>query len=271
MKLFLPAIALACVASAAHAQEAMYTAAATMPSPHTFVYKPMVHYWKFDSNPVTGETGTEVFETTHNLAYGLDRGWAAYVEVPANIELSDQPGGGNETDANVESLDVTIKWRFTQNDSGGINTVRAALMAGADIDVDGNFAINPKVGGVVTIVQGRHGFNQDLFYTLNTDGDRENNLGGEGPSDALHHSTAYVYRFWPDAFQANSRGAWYTTFEVSGVYETNGDYDLRWAPGVMYEGYRWAFEFMAQLPLYQDLEERPELEWGMGLGFRFSF
>lgn len=258
-------------ASAALAQEAMYTTAATMPSPHTFVYKPMVHYWRFGSNPNNTDTGTDRYETSHNLAYGLDRGWAAYLDIPAHIDISKQTGGGDETDAEIEQVEASVKYRFTQNDSGGINTVRAAAVFGANLAVDGDFALNPKVGGVVTIVQGKHGFNQDLFFTLNTGGDREDNYGGDGPDDAISHSSAYVYRVWPDAFKSDSRGAWYTTFELSGLYETGGDYELRWAPGLMYEGYRWAFEVMAQLPVYQDVHDRPELDWGVGFGFRFSF
>jgi hypothetical protein len=263
--------AIVAFAAPALAQEAMYTVAATMPSPNTWIYKPMVHYWRFGSNPNTTDTSTDVFETVHNIGYGLDRGWAACLEVPARFEISDQAGGGEETDAGIESIEATVKYRFTQSDTGGIDTLRAALIFGADVAVDGDIAVNPKVGGVITIVRGRHGFNQDAFFILNTGGDKADNFGGEGPDDAFSHSTAYVYRIWPEAFQAKSRGAWYTTIELSGLYETGGDYELRWAPGIMYEGYRWAFECMAQLPLYQDVRDRPELDFGFGFGFRFSF
>lgn len=264
-------LALLLTASAASAQEAMYTTAATMPSPHTWVYKPMVHYWRYGSNPNNTDVSTDRYETAHNLAYGIDRGWAAYLDIPAHIDLTKQANGDEETDAEVESIEASVKYRFYKEDSGGIDTIRAAVVMGAEVAVDGDMSVNPKVGGVLTIVRGRHGFNQDLFAIINTGGDREDNFGGEGPDNAFTHSSAYVFRVWPDAFQADSRGAWYTTIELSGLYETNGDYELRWAPGVMYEGYRWAFEMMAQLPLYQDIDERPELDWGIGLGFRFSF
>lgn len=271
LKHALPLLLLAGLATPALAQEAMYTQAATMPSPHTWIYKPMFHYWRYGSDPNSNDVQTDRFESGHNLAYGIDRGWAAYVDVPVHVDVTEFADGSEETDFDVDRIEANLKWRFTQNDSGGIDTVRAALIGGAEFSVEEEFSINPKIGGVVTVVQGKHGFNQDAFYILNTGGDREDNFGGEGPDDALTHSSAYVYRFWPDAFQADSRGAWYTTIELNGIYETGGDYELRWAPGVMYEGYRWAFEVMAILPLYQDVEDRAELDLGVGFGFRFSF
>jgi hypothetical protein len=39
----------------------------------------------------------------------------------------------------------------------------------------------------------------------------------------------------------------------------------------MYEGQRFGLEFMCQLPLYQDVDERPELDVRVGFGIRFSF
>lgn len=263
--------AVAAWASLAGAQEAMYTAAATMPSPDTFVYRPMFHFWRYGSNPNTGEGDTNRFESEHLLGYGVARDVAAYLDLTADLDRTDQPSGGTDSDAGIERVEAFVKWRFYKNDTGEIDTVRAALIGGVHLEVDGDLAAHPRVGGVVTIVKGRLGFNQDLFYTLMTGGDRARNFGGDGPDDALSHSTALVYRVWPDRFAADSRGAWYTTLELTGLYETGGDYELKLSPGVMYEGYRWAFEVMGQVPVYQDIHDRPELRFGVGVGFRFSF
>jgi hypothetical protein len=39
----------------------------------------------------------------------------------------------------------------------------------------------------------------------------------------------------------------------------------------MYEGRRWGAEAMIALPVYDELEERPELDWEVGGGLRFLF
>ncbi len=62
-----------------------------------------------------------------------------------------------------------------------------------------------------------------------------------------------------------------TSQRFNGLYEFNGDYDLRYSTGLMYEGWRWAFEAMIQLPVYDHLDDRPELDFGFGIGLRLSF
>lgn len=39
----------------------------------------------------------------------------------------------------------------------------------------------------------------------------------------------------------------------------------------MYEGRRFGFEVMAQFPLWNELDERAELDLGIGMGVRFLF
>ena len=102
-------------------------------------------------------------------------------------------------------------------------------------------------------------------------GDGEWDYGGEGPDDALAFNSAYVYRIDPPAYTADSQGAWYVTAEINGLYETSGDVELRWSPGLMYEGRRFGFEVMAQFPLWNDLSERAELDLGLGMGVRLLF
>ncbi len=271
MKKFSALALLAFTPTLALAQEAMYTAAATMPSPGTFIDRPMFHYWRFGDNPVSGEGSTDRFEFSNKLSYGIVRDLAASLDISGDADVAEDPSGASHTDLGIDVVELELKYRFYKSDSGGIDTVRAAIIGGANLRVDGEFSVNPRLGAVLTIVSGRHGFNQDVMFTLNTDGSREDNFGNDGPDDTFHHSTSYVYRFWPEQFGRDSRGAWYTTLELTGMYETGGDYDLRLGPGVMYEGYRWAFEAMGQFPIYQDVEDRPELRFGVGMGLRFSF
>ena len=270
-------LALAAIASPALAQEAMYTQAATMPSPNTGVIRLQYHMWVYGSNPEAATEGTEKLEATQSIAYGLARDWALFIDAPMEASRSESSATGQwSSDKSMEGIDAMIKWRFYQHDGGGVNTERAALLLGASIDnaqdddLQG-FAVNPKVGGVFTVVRGRHGFNQDLIFQLNTGGDEADNFGGEGPSDALFFNSAYVYRIVPTQFSSDTNGAWYVTAEMNGLYETNGDVELRISPGLMYEGRRFAFELMGQLPLWNDVDHRAELDFGFGFGFRFTF
>ena len=270
------ALALAGGAGAALAQEAMYTAAATMPSPGTGIVRPQLHIYRFGENPTTDVESTTIYEAETSIAYGIARDFAGYLVVPLQYEVDELENGDEDDDKGVDDLEAMLKWRFYKDDSGGLDTLRAALIVGAafasgDDDDFSSGSVNPRVGAVVTSVQGRHGFNQDLSYQWNTGGDAEDNFGGEGPDDAIRAGSAYVYRIAPVAYTADSKGAWYLTAEVNTLYETGGDVDVRFAPGIMYEGWRWAIEVMGQLPIYQDVDERPEFEWGIGVGVRFSF
>lgn len=259
------------MAGVASGQEAMYTAAATMASPHTFILRAQPHYWSYGSNPEGGTSRTDQYVLDTSIQYGLARGWSATLDVPVSHTRESLEGGGTDHRDGLDQLDLSFKYRFYQNDSGGIDTVRAALIGGVHAAFEDQLHLDPHLGAVVTVVRGRHGFNQELSFRLTTGGDEANNLGGEGPADAFTHNTSYLYRIAPAAYTSSTVGAWYVTIEANGLYETNGDYELRWSPGLMYEGRSFAFELMAQFPLYQDVEHRAELDWGIGFGFRFLY
>lgn len=259
-------------ASPALGQEAMYTAAATLPSPGSVILREQFHYYRYGSNPENGTVHTDLFQLMNSAQIGLVRNLSLTLDVPVETMAERLEEGRTETTTNLAEVDATFKWRFLQDDTGGIDTLRAALLFGAVLDTeDSRFAFNPHIGAVVTKVIGRHGFNQDLHYIFNTGGSERDNFGGEGPADAITHNSAYVFRVYPDRYTSTSTGAWYATVELNGIYETNGDYELRFAPGFMFEGRRFGFEIMAQLPVYQDVDRRSELDFGVGAGLRFLF
>lgn len=265
------------LAPAARAQEAMYTQAATMPSPGTAVIRSQIHFELYGSNPASGVSSTEKIELMNSVAIGLVRDLALNLDLAMEAQRQqDGATGAWSSDKDIDSIDAMLKWRIYQNDPGGIDTERIALLFGAvfdnaqDDDLSG-LAVNPHVGAVYTRVKGRHGFNQDLLFRVNTSGDEADNYGGDGPSDMLHANSAYVYRIYPDRFRPDSDGAWYTTLELSAMYETNGDVELRWAPGIMYEGRRFAWEAMVQLPLVNEVDNRAELDVRFGFGIRYTF
>lgn len=272
------ACVLAC--TAVHAQEAMYTSAATMPSPGVTILRQQFHFYQFGRTPGHETEKTQFIEWETGVQLGIARDWSVNLDIPVKYQKEwHDPGsslGDTHIDRGVEDLDLMFKWRFFKDDSGGINTSRAALLFGAEFpsgdDHDfSSMSVNPHLGVVYTRVIGRHGFNLEARYLLNTGGDNEHNFGGDSLDDALLYNAAYVYRIFPDRYAADSNGAWYVTAEFNGIYETSGDNEARFAPGVMYEGRRWAFEAMLQLPFISDLDERAELDYGAGFGFRFTF
>ncbi len=258
-------------------QEAMYTEAATMPSPGVSVYRTQLHFSRYGTGPDSDAENIDKFEYGHSLQHGLARALSVRLDFTPVWETEHNKGGGEDHDQGVNDLDAMLKWRIYKEDTGGVDTLRAALIAGAAFASgdDKDFStqsVNPHVGAVVTLVRGRHGFNQEVDYRVNTGGGGiDNTEGGQGPADAFKYSTAYLFRLLPEKFTAESVGAWYLTAELTGLAETNGDHDLRWAPGLMYEGQRFAFELMAQFSLWDDLDHRPELDFSVGVGLRFTF
>lgn len=275
-----PAIAAAAAliaSSSLSAQEAAFTEAATMPSPGTFVIRQQFNYLRFGSHPEAETRGTDRYESVTQIGYGLERALALRLDVPViSMNSEDSQTGDRDSDHGVGDLILTLKYRFYKSDTGGVDTFRAALLAGAafasgdDHDFSST-SINPHLGVVATMIRGRHGLNQELTYRWNTGGDERSNFGGEGPADALCYNTAYLYRVAPATYSSETTGAWYLTAELLGLYETNGDNEIRFAPGLMYEGRSFAVEARLQLPVYEDLGRRAELDIGGGVALRFTF
>jgi hypothetical protein len=270
----LPLLLLLSAAGPAAAQEAMYTQAATMASPNTFILRQMVHFYRFGENPNTNDQRTDKILADTSLQIGLARGLSLTVDTEVEAARTKQANGLHDSDSGIGEVDLTLKYRFYQDDSGGIDTTRLALFGGVKMDTSrrDDFNANPHLGIVLTKVMGRHGINLDTHYTLTTGGDRASNyFGGEGPADSWAYNAAYLYRLYPDAYAADSTGAWYLTLELNGQLETNGDHDLRFSPGIMFEGRTWGLEIMAQIPIYQQLDHRPDMDFGVGFGLRFLF
>jgi hypothetical protein len=260
------------LSAASLAQEAMYTNAATMPGPGSIILRPQFHYARYGSNPQTGAESSDVLVTEAGFQYGIVRDVSAIVRVMGETESQNfEDPTPNDRHDSIEEVEALFKWRFYRNDSSSLDTTRAALYGGAHVSTDGELRANPHIGAVVSRVMGRHGLNFELAFSLNTGGDQRDNYGGDGPSEAMWYNAAYVYRFYPESFTSESQSGWYATFELNGLSETSGDTEIKWSPGIMYEGRRFGFELMAQFPLYQDVDERAEMDFTVGFGFRWLF
>jgi hypothetical protein len=263
----------ALLASAVNAQEAMYTNAATMPTAGAAILRQQFHFFESGSNPETGDHGTRTYQSETGIQVGLDVGWSLTVKALAEHTRTETPTTV-DSDDQFSAVDLMAKYRFYMNNPGGVDTERAALLFGVRIDTEDRANADPHLGVVYTRVTGLHGFNIELHYTHTTGGREDtldNTLGGEGAADAFNYNLAYVYRVFPAVYTAESRGAWFATAEINGLYETNGDNELRFSPGIMFEGREFGFEIMAQFPLANNVDHRPELDWAIGFGIRILF
>ncbi len=265
----LVALVLTCLASPAVAQQALFTDAATQPSEGVLLLRQLARVDLFDG---AGDDTVTDATYTASLFYGLSEDVSLSVQVP----LRHRSGDGRFDDAfGFDDIHLMAKWRPWQNDFGPLDTARFALFGGASVPVGDNAytsdSLDPMVGGVFTLITGRHGFNAAAQWRFNS-GDTGDDLSlrfGNGPFDSGRLDANYVYRLWPAAFTAaNSGGGWYAFLEGNLEYETSGDAALFLAPGIMYEGSDIALEAGLRLPVASDVERRPEEELSLAVGVR---
>lgn len=274
----LPLLALLTVASVVTAQEPMNGESATQPSPGQVLLKQRFHYYRFDNdNAPRSERGTiEDWHFPTALTIGVKHDVAVSVRVPtilrrqsvdARSETIDEEGVGDVT--------LLAKWRVWKNDTTALDTQRLSLLGGVDIrsgdDPFTTGAYSPLLGVAFTQIRGRHGLNASLVWKFTTGGNDAPVYPGESTADLLQYDAAYLYRIHPKQFSAEEIGGWYLVAGVSGYYETNGDHEILISPGFMYEGPRWVFEIAYQTPMWQDVEERAELDYVIMAGVRVTF
>lgn len=264
----------------ARAQEALNMDAATQPSPGVVYLYERVRITRYNSSPIRDDGAASPDATTRyqldtTIMAGLTTNLALVATIP--IERREERAGGVERDADFGLADpeILFKYRIYKSDSSSIDTLRVAALAGAEIPSgDDNFtsgSIDPIIGLAATMIRGRHGLNAALRFKLNTDGDADENLGGDGPDDAFRYDASYLFRLAPASWKQGNDTALYAVAELNGLYETGGDNEILFAPGMLLEGRTWAGEIGARLPVYDDVHDRPSVQWGFVAGIRFFF
>lgn len=267
-------------APAALAQEALNMDSATQPSPGVIYIYERAKYTRFGRSPHENDAGEHADRTNQlrletSIIAGLTRNLAITAMIP--IERREQRAASDtlNTDFGLADPEFLFKYRVYKADSGALDTLRVALLAGAEIPSgDGNFtsgSVDPIVGIAATTIRGRHGLNASARFKLNTGGDEQHNLGGDGPDDALWYNASYLCRLAPGAWTATSDAALYAVMELNGLYETSGDNEVLLSPGLLYEARTWAGEIGARIPILEDVSKRPETDWGLTVGVRFLF
>jgi hypothetical protein len=260
------------------AQEPINADSATQPSPGHVIIKEQFRFLSLDadSGPRDRRGQTRDYVLQNSIAAGLTSDLSLIVRTPLvarrrAFDLTDRV----DREQGVGDVTTLLKWRFYRQDHGPLDTTRIALLGGAEVRTgDGPFtndAYNAVLGLAATKIAGRHGFNGNLQWTFTTDGVRDPTYPGMSTADLFRYNGAYLYRLWPAKFdQHTSAGAWYAVAELNGAYETNGDNELLLSPGLMYEAAAWTLELSVQVPVWQDIANRPETEYALILGLRFS-
>lgn len=268
------AIGGAVLALGAHAQEPTNAPSATLPGPGLLSWRPMVLYDRFGEGP-GGDPG-EVERTAfmHHLVYGVAPEWAGFAEVGLVHRESETPAGDDDSTGLGDSR-LGARWRFARRDFGPLSTFRAVAEASVVLPTaTGSLAddtFTPALGLFTTTILGRHGINTSARYEFTT-GEKERVIDpGDGLADHLFLGGAYLYRLAPSSYAEGGTVAVYSQFELLGHAETNGDASLDTGLGLLVEAPRWAAECSVILPVAEDLEERPERDFGLVVGVRFLF
>jgi hypothetical protein len=262
------------VAASAYGQEATNTPAATQPSEGRWYLREKLQYLRLGDDPSPHGREIEEVVATTALTYGISRELSATLTLPV-VASWEEGHLGEEDRFGTNDLSLSAKWRPFQRDLSPVDSVRLAFFAGAELPTGtgdlGSHSVDPFAGVVFTAILGRHGVNQSLQYKLNTGGDEFNTRPGDGPDDARRYDTAYLFRLSPATYTAETTAATYLTIELNGLYETGGDNEVLFGPGILYEARRYALEASIGFPIVQDVEERPETEFMLTIGFRYLF
>lgn len=265
---------IALLALPAAGQETFFTPAATQPSVGHFAIRERIVWTSLGDDPTSRGREADELSALTTITYGLTRDWSLGLDAP--IVWRDQSDGEHLDDLfGLGDFSLTAKYRFFQEDLGPVDTVRAALIGGVQAPTGSgdlsSHSWDPIFGGVFMLITGRHGLTQSLVYQLNTGTIEDPWRAGGGKADLLRYDTAYAFRFEPEAYTAQTKAAWYAVLELNGMYETNGDNEVMLSPGVLIEARTWALEATVQVPVFAEIDHRPEVEVAVGIDLRFVF
>jgi hypothetical protein len=256
----------ALMVSAGSAQEMLSMPSATAPSPGVLIPRVQLRGSVF-------EGGQGLVEQRVRAEYGLVRDWSASLELPINQGFFDgpRPSGGA---VGLGSLEALVEWRVVRWDLGPIDTVRGTVFGGADLPTGtggfGESGLQPCVGGVVTTILGRQGFDVAARYTWATAGAaRHPHTLSQNGRDRLEADVGYAFRLAPATYGEVREAAWYGTLELNSAFSADDAHLVTVGPGLLIEAPTYALELGVQLPASSAEDHAPRLRYGVILGVRW--
>lgn len=262
------------LAPVAFAQEVLYTPSATSPGEGIFALRQNFSVESFGSGPVGTAFDLDQYTYETAIAYGFTNDFTLMMHFPVRIRDFDGAAAPSDV-AGLDDMRAMLKYRFFQDDFGNIDTVRMSLLGGVEIpSYDDDFSsdsFDPFIGWALTAIEGRHGVGAHAMYKLNTT-DKATDIGfGGSEADAFRFDGSYLYRVDPIQYTIDTTQSKYLMVELNQRYEVNGDVETLLSPGFLIEAQTWSAEIAARLPIYQEIDNRAQLDWAVTVGLRFTY
>jgi hypothetical protein len=255
-------------AATSHAQEMPGMPAATAPSPGVLIPRIQTRAYFLEDDQF-------LLEENIRLEYGLVRDLSLSAEIPLYQGFLDDPRP-SDGEFGLGDADLLVELRILRDDLNAVDTVRASIFAGAELPTatDGfaTGSLDPCVGAVFTTISGRHGIDLAARYTLVTgDGLAAPIFLTDAGDDFLNLDAGYAFRIHPAAYTEEREPAWYLTAEINSVWTMGGEHEVLLSPGLLIEAPTYALEFGCSLPLSEDLDTAPRLDFALLAGMRLLF
>jgi hypothetical protein len=257
-----------CATAPSGAQEMPGMPAATAPSPGVFIPRIQTRAYFLEDDQF-------LLEENIRLEYGLVRDLSLSAEIPLYQGFLDDPRP-RDGEFGLGDADVLVELRILREDLNAVDTVRASVFAGAELPTatDGFAAgsLDPCLGAVFTAISGRHGIDLAARYTFVTgDGLAAPIFLTDAGDDFLNLDAGYAFRIHPEAYTEEREPAWYLTAEINSVWTMGGEHEVLLSPGLLIEAPTYALEFGCSLPLSEDQESSPRLDFALLAGIRLLF
>lgn len=250
------------------AQEMLSMPAATSPSPNVLIPRVQARAYFYEERQ-------SLLEQDLRLEYGIVRDLSISLDLPMYEGFFEAPRPA-DGDFGLGDLEAIIELRILREDFGAVDTLRGAIFAGAELPTGtngfGSNGVDPCLGGVLTGIFGRHGFDAAARWTFVTD---ESpflpTLASTTSADFANLDLGYAFRFYPESYGEERVPAWYATLELNSLWTTSGEYDVLLSPGVLLEAPTYAVEIGLQIPISSQVDDAPELRIAALIGLRLIF
>jgi hypothetical protein len=255
-------------ASGAFAQEMPGMPSATAPSPGVLIPRVQFRLYEFDGSQ-------QLLEENLRLEFGIARDLSVSFDLPVYQGFFDAPRPSDGA-AGLGDADLLAELRILREDLNAVDTVRAALFAGAELPTGtGGFtdpSLDPCVGGVFSAITGRHGIDFAARYTVVTgEGIPDPIFIGDLGEDLVNLDVGYAYRIAPAEYGEERVAAWYLTAELNTQLTTGGHREILLSPGLLIEAPTYAVEIGAGIPIDEDVGRAERLDFSLLVGLRLLF